>query len=516
MTNYLTDINWLAPKYTSPAITPAATMVDSMYAAITQIRTTGVTPWTVFFYKPAVSNSGRTWPLPENFAYTDATLLTAGTDGLPLGDLNWFPTQKATFEANKASYVAAIQAKAGQVVIDSVKSTVEAEDGGIGGTSTIDKFTGFSYFNMGSGGYIQWTFTLPTAGQYGMNIWTNLDNQDMRGQNFLINGVAVHDVIGWGELEFCSTQHNHANSEWRGPCMNLDDNSWIWAYYPKDSILAADQANLAFIAGTNTIKITPSWGYQDFAGIDLIAVGATIPSNTTVTGAQLIKSLRAPDATSSIVTPHGSGAPWIPSLFKSVKLGTAGADTLAFVVVNAGNYRFRLFGQNYNSTAQTITIKEGSTTLASPALPKLKADTTGVDILSSIFSWTVGTHKVVLSGGATQSLWLDQVQLIKEDVQTGVDGQNQLQPGQFALEQNYPNPFNPSTTINFTLGKASNVKLSVYNLLGQKVATLVDSRMNAGRQSVVFDASRYASGVYFYRLDAGSNFNSVKKMLLLK
>jgi hypothetical protein len=85
----------------------------------------------------------------------------------------------------------------------------------------------------------------------------------------------------------------------------------------------------------------------------------------------------------------------------------------------------------------------------------------------------------------------------------------------FGLAQNYPNPFNPTTTINFTLGQASNVKLSVFNVLGQKVATLVDSRMNAGQQSVVFDASKLSSGVYFYRLDAG-NFSSIKKMMFLK
>ncbi|MGD0591198.1 MAG: T9SS type A sorting domain-containing protein [Bacteroidota bacterium] len=514
MTNYLYDANWNTNDQPLTSYSGTAShMVDSMWKFITEVRS-GSNMYTEFFYHPT-DYTATEWPLPENFTYsTSDPLYTAGTDGLPIGDLNYFPTKKTAFYAQQSNFIKQIEALAGQVVIDSIKSTLEAEDGGIGGTAVVDKFTGFSYFNMGSGGYIQWTFTLPTAGQYGLNIWTNLDNQDMRGQNFLINGVAIHDVIGWGELEFCSTQHSHTASEWRGPCMNLDDNSWIWAYYPKDSILAADQSKLAFVAGTNTIKITPSWGYQDFAGIDLIAVGATIPSNTTVTGAQLIKSLRAPDATSSIVTPHGSGAPWIPSLFKSVKLGTAGTDTLMFVVASAGNYRFRLFGQNYNSTAQTITIKEGSTTLVSPALPKLKADTTGVDVLSSVFAWTAGTHTIVLSGGASKDVWLDQVQLVKENVQTGVEAGQR--PIDFALEQNYPNPFNPSTTINFTLGKASNVKLSVYNVLGQKVATLVDSHMNAGRQSVVFDASRFASGVYFYRLDAGSNFNSVKKMLLLK
>jgi hypothetical protein len=85
----------------------------------------------------------------------------------------------------------------------------------------------------------------------------------------------------------------------------------------------------------------------------------------------------------------------------------------------------------------------------------------------------------------------------------------------FELAQNYPNPFNPSTKIEFTLAKASDVKLTVLNVLGQEVAILVESRMNAGQQSVIFDASKLSSGVYFYRLDAGS-FHSVKKMLLLK
>jgi hypothetical protein len=117
----------------------------------------------------------------------------------------------------------------------------------------------------------------------------------------------------------------------------------------------------------------------------------------------------------------------------------------------------------------------------------------------------------VLSGGGVN---VDYIQLIKQDIKTGV-AKDGLVPGTFALEQNYPNPFNPTTTINFSLAKASNVKLLVYNILGQQVRTLIDTRMNAGQQSVVFDASKLASGVYFYRLETG-NFSSVKKMLLLK
>jgi hypothetical protein len=98
---------------------------------------------------------------------------------------------------------------------------------------------------------------------------------------------------------------------------------------------------------------------------------------------------------------------------------------------------------------------------------------------------------------------------------TGVSERPTPVPMEFGLNQNYPNPFNPTTKINFMLATASNVKLTVYNMLGQKVATLVDTRMSAGPQSVVFDASSLSSGVYFYHLDAGK-FSSDKKMLLMK
>jgi len=92
---------------------------------------------------------------------------------------------------------------------------------------------------------------------------------------------------------------------------------------------------------------------------------------------------------------------------------------------------------------------------------------------------------------------------------------NSNTPNSYRLDQNYPNPFNPTTTISFSLAKAANVKLVVFNVLGQKVATLVDRNLPAGDQSVVFDAGRLSSGVYFYRLDTG-DFSSVKKMVLMK
>ncbi len=92
---------------------------------------------------------------------------------------------------------------------------------------------------------------------------------------------------------------------------------------------------------------------------------------------------------------------------------------------------------------------------------------------------------------------------------------NENIPKQYSLSQNFPNPFNPSTTIRFGLPKPGYTTIRVFNILGQLVSTLFDSRLRAGRYSIRLDASRWASGVYFYRVRSG-NFSQVKKMLLLK
>jgi len=89
------------------------------------------------------------------------------------------------------------------------------------------------------------------------------------------------------------------------------------------------------------------------------------------------------------------------------------------------------------------------------------------------------------------------------------------QPIAYALEQSYPNPFNPSTEIGVRMAAAGRMKLSVYDLLGREVRTLVDGWMDAGRHTVRFDAEGLASGVYVYRLQAGS-FVAARTMLLLR
>ncbi|MBI2418832.1 MAG: T9SS type A sorting domain-containing protein [Ignavibacteriales bacterium] len=95
---------------------------------------------------------------------------------------------------------------------------------------------------------------------------------------------------------------------------------------------------------------------------------------------------------------------------------------------------------------------------------------------------------------------------------------NKVMLSGFSLEQNYPNPFNPSTVINYQLAESGKVTLKVYDILGNEVVTLVNEEQAAGRHQAVFSAAdkkALASGVYFYRLQAGEN-SVVKKMMLMK
>ena len=159
-----------------------------------------------------------------------------------------------------------------------------------------------------------------------------------------------------------------------------------------------------------------------------------------------------------------------------------------------------------------ITLPEGTggtaplTYSLSPALPAgltFDAVTRTIAGTPTAASETVYTYTVTDASGASLSLAL------------------QTLPAAFSLADNFPNPFNPATTIQYALPQAADVELTVYNVLGQPVRTLVAEHQNAGRYVVEWDATNdnghsLSSGMYFYRLQAGGEFLKVKKMLLLK
>lgn len=98
---------------------------------------------------------------------------------------------------------------------------------------------------------------------------------------------------------------------------------------------------------------------------------------------------------------------------------------------------------------------------------------------------------------------------------TGIENYDDVIPGDFQLKQNYPNPFNPSTTIEFSISSSEYVSLVVYNLIGEKVADLVNEYLPAGAYRTKWNAENLPTGIYIYKIAAG-NFSESRKMLLLK
>ncbi|MGA2624851.1 MAG: ice-binding family protein [Bacteroidota bacterium] len=129
----------------------------------------------------------------------------------------------------------------------------------------------------------------------------------------------------------------------------------------------------------------------------------------------------------------------------------------------------------------------------------------------------MGTGATLNGRALAQTAVTLEANIVVRPVVTAV--KNGLAPETFALSQNYPNPFNPTTKIDYSLGKAAQVSLKVYNVLGLEVATLVNDRQEAGSYTVPFGTtnatSGLSSGVYFYRLQAGS-LVSTKRLILMK
>ncbi|HKJ81496.1 MAG TPA: T9SS type A sorting domain-containing protein [Ignavibacteriaceae bacterium] len=138
--------------------------------------------------------------------------------------------------------------------------------------------------------------------------------------------------------------------------------------------------------------------------------------------------------------------------------------------------------------------------------------------ISYLFLSTNGTQVLVDAADTTSPstgvIPVSDITFINATV-TDVPNANNTIPDNFNLEQNYPNPFNPTTIINFSIPKLSLVTIKVYDILGNEIATLVNEEKPAGTYEITWNAANLPSGIYFYRMDAGS-FISTKKLILLK
>jgi hypothetical protein len=486
------DTTWLAtcPNFDMGYFEQA--QIDSMIKNISDLRAGAATVTTYFW--GVGPNTDIVWPLPEDFHYDDAALLTAGTDGLPLGDLNWFPTEKATFLANQENYVTQMQAEAGDIISIDPISIHEAEDGTLGGDAQIDPFTGDSWYTLAPGSNVEWTFNSTYAGAYDIKFEARADGVNI-GFDFLVNGEHVVDALhGWGQFVVWTDGDNGGVDFWS----NKSTTEFYVPSYANADLKNNDNAgNLSVVSGENTLKVQWSWNAISFKWIEFYEAGTT----------NLIARLIPADGVNSGSTPNGIGT-WVPSGFNAVAMGSDGSVTLSVNAPTDGNYLVDLFYQNY-SGASAGSVEIDGTEVVTLSFDS-DADSTGLEIISSSFAVTAGTHDLTVNAGG---LKLDQILWNRETVISGIEEASL--PEGFALDQNYPNPFNPVTNIRFSLDKSRDVKLTVYNVLGQKVATLVDARMNAGPQLIQFKAGKLATGVYFYRLKA-DDIIVQRKMMLLK
>jgi len=223
--------------------------------------------------------------------------------------------------------------------------------------------------------------------------------------------------------------------------------------------------------------------------------------------------------------------------------GGTGPFTFQVILYASGRIMFQYLDMNEPLSAETVGIQDGTQTIGLQiAYNQFYAYSGLATLIKTGWLSTEPTGGTVPAGGtATVSVMMDASDLdinvyhgsltitaydvngdlpqiivpVTLDVRTGINDDNNGLPQAFSLSQNYPNPFNAKTSIEFALPEAAKVDLSIYNMLGQKVTTLVSAELPAGNHSVNWDASDVTSGVYFYKITAGDK-TEVHEMTLLK
>ncbi|HWA07365.1 MAG TPA: T9SS type A sorting domain-containing protein, partial [Ignavibacteria bacterium] len=126
-----------------------------------------------------------------------------------------------------------------------------------------------------------------------------------------------------------------------------------------------------------------------------------------------------------------------------------------------------------------------------------------------------GSGNVIVTGGTNIGGFNNMCTIKFAPGTIGISPVSNEIPNGYSLSQNYPNPFNPVTTIEFSVPVSGIVKLVIYNSLGKEVESLVNNQLNPGKYKADWDASKYSSGVYFFKILAGS-FTETKRMILVK
>lgn len=427
------------------------------------------------------------YPRPEDFTYSNDELRSYGTDGLPLGDLNWYPEAKQTYLANRQQYIDDIVAIAGGGPEQAIgEAIVQAESGSLNDEASVVSVEGFTSFFVESGGSIQWTFNLEEAGTYGLDIQTDLNGETARGERFILDGVGLVNDPRYGELFFCTTAHEE--------CLYPLDNTQFTTYELRPDQLLDNGATpdvdesqaLALDAGAHTLRIEPVWGYQGFATVDVVDLAGNV-----------VESLTPPEATSIGVQERCEDEDaFCAQGFQYTALDAGGSVTWTIDLPSGtGSVLPRLFYRATSGTSAELLIdgvKQGDLSFM-PSMADMTAELVGsrIDI-------GPGQHTVTVTS-STGGLNVDYA-IFNAYAGAGGTAIGSELPDGYALHPAFPNPSTGTATIRFDMGQPGDAELTVFDVLGRKVLTLVDGPQTIGPHEVRFDAGQLSSGTYVYRL----------------
>jgi len=461
-----------------PGFTTAPNNNADRIQFITDIRS-GSSDVTLHYWDPGRADDNFTvmWPLPGDYTYSNTTLQGAAIGGYPLGDLNWYPAQKSVWEANKGAQYASIEELMGGIIETTFLTSIQTAEGVLGGASEViaapDRLIG----RIEASGNIVWENIQMTAGTYDVTVkhrtWY-ADNNPNRQTDLVVNGGSAFPVTVGMEIT--------SDLPWAEPTV----------------------ANVDFVDGANTVALNRSWGYLEYEYVQIKEAGTENVVATLWPGEGSLV-----DGGSYVCPESGTCA----TADDVIDTKAGGSASFTYQAEGNGNLiaRLRYF---LTSGDADITVSLNGSEIASTTLQS-SGDSVYTEFDFSDLAFTQGTNTILVNA-PNGGVWIDGFDLFIIGSFMPVSNETEGSiANQFKLSQNYPNPFNPSTNINFTLPATVNVQLDVFNLLGQKVATLVDGRRLAGNHTVRFDASNLASGVYFYMLRAG-DITLQRKMTLIK
>ena len=457
-----------------PGLANFAENYDEMIAFITAIRAEdeNIPLW---YWDPGrdPSNYSIQWPLPEDLSYSNSTHQGAGVGDFPLGDLNWFPDEKAQWENQKEALEEQIRSKVGEPPVITPVGRIEAEHGILSGDAGIESPEDRLYVRVEASGDIKWTFDMDNEGNHDVVIkkrsWWEVVNPD-RETNLVVNDDDPVSVPAGTDTVAGTPQ------PWAVP--KVDD--------------------VAFLEGENILTLEKNWGYLEYENVTIQTSDGTVVKTLWPGVAELIDGgeFRCPGPACA------SGDQYVDITGGALEVGfdseEGGTHSIIvdFIMLEGSSGSVEVKTNGADSQIIDVEGEEG-------AFAKFTVD--NVQMLQG--------NNVITFEPVSGNIGLDVMEFFLIGTPTSAS-LTELPEG-YELGQNFPNPFNPTTSINFSVPVSGDLTLEVFNILGQRVALLASGYHASGTHTVHFDASQLASGVYVYRMTTG-NHTAVRKMMLIK